>query len=331
MTELKKTDDVKRDKLPDVAADWNPSVTNPKRSVFLLVTHLGINYAEVASAYQKACRRGHVKEAMQWGIDMFMSGSSATTNTWNRTKVIAVEDIGPADPQVIWLVNFCENQSLQANAGTFWISVAAHLLAGARKTRVNDWMMGMYRDLRGKKIETADILSQKLGESLEQKDIGLSWYYAEAMFQYEQKKVIRRFYEQKVFKDNSFVKDLMQIGLSPTWVKDGKHRLLLAHIINLHCSGILPSKAMTSDEAMAEIGKRGVDSKECMRMIELVKKRDKNELVGIPDYALDKHTSRGKKMGRGLKHFIEEGAKLNNTDEYWEKISAQFLEKYWKG
>ena len=31
----------------------------------------------------------------------------------------------------------------------------------------------------------------------------------------------------------------------------------------------------------------------------------------IPDYALDMHTSRGKKMGRGLEHFFSEGTKLN--------------------
>ncbi len=30
----------------------------------------------------------------------------------------------------------------------------------------------------------------------------------------------------------------------------------------------------------------------------------------MPDFALDKHTRRGKKMGRGMKHFLEEGAKL---------------------
>jgi replication-associated recombination protein RarA len=34
----------------------------------------------------------------------------------------------------------------------------------------------------------------------------------------------------------------------------------------------------------------------------------------IPDYALDKHTSRGKAMGRGVDHFFEEGAKLANED-----------------
>jgi len=31
----------------------------------------------------------------------------------------------------------------------------------------------------------------------------------------------------------------------------------------------------------------------------------------IPDYALDMHTLRGKKMGRGLEHFFSEGTKLN--------------------
>ncbi|MCR3907089.1 MAG: hypothetical protein NUK62_08715 [Tenericutes bacterium] len=32
----------------------------------------------------------------------------------------------------------------------------------------------------------------------------------------------------------------------------------------------------------------------------------------MPDYALDMHTYNGRKMGRGLKHFFEEGNKLEN-------------------
>jgi len=38
----------------------------------------------------------------------------------------------------------------------------------------------------------------------------------------------------------------------------------------------------------------------------------RNEPIMIPDYCFDKHTSTGRKMGRGLKHFYEEGSKLNN-------------------
>lgn len=32
----------------------------------------------------------------------------------------------------------------------------------------------------------------------------------------------------------------------------------------------------------------------------------------IPDFALDMHTRKGKALGRGLKHFLEDGAKLEN-------------------
>ncbi len=32
----------------------------------------------------------------------------------------------------------------------------------------------------------------------------------------------------------------------------------------------------------------------------------------MPDYAVDKHTFRGRKMGRRMKHFVEEGSKIAN-------------------
>ncbi len=41
--------------------------------------------------------------------------------------------------------------------------------------------------------------------------------------------------------------------------------------------------------------------------------RNHNEFTReIPDYAFDQHTKKGKAMGRGIKHFWEEGAKLEN-------------------
>lgn len=36
--------------------------------------------------------------------------------------------------------------------------------------------------------------------------------------------------------------------------------------------------------------------------------------VVVPDYALDMHTRRGKKMGRGLEHFFTEAAKMEPSD-----------------
>ena len=40
--------------------------------------------------------------------------------------------------------------------------------------------------------------------------------------------------------------------------------------------------------------------------------KDFNKRIEIPEYALDIHTYRGRKMGRGIKHFLEEGAKILN-------------------
>jgi len=347
MTEAKTegSEQVSREVLPDVKDDWNPSVTNPKRSVFLLVTHLGLAYAEVSSALQKSCRRGLAKEAVQWALDMYLSGSSAHTNTWNRSLVIAVEDVGPADPQLIWLVMFCQTQATAATAtGSsgdavyLWLATAAFLLASARKTRVNDWMMRMYRLDKGKpsiqavdgSMETEDTLALKLGEALQKKDVGIAWYYADALFHYESKTAIRKFYNQSIFKGNTFVSDLAEIGLRTTWFKDGKHRLLLAHIINLHCTDLLPKARMSNEQAMQELVKRSVNCEDYKYMLKAVRSRDKSILLGLPDFALDMHSSRGKKMKRGLKHFIEVGSKLSNTDPYWENISQIFLKNYWK-
>ena len=41
----------------------------------------------------------------------------------------------------------------------------------------------------------------------------------------------------------------------------------------------------------------------------------RTEEKDIPDFALDKHTLRGKKMGRGFDHFRDEGTKLQNESE----------------
>ena len=54
------------------------------------------------------------------------------------------------------------------------------------------------------------------------------------------------------------------------------------------------------------------------------------ERLEIPDYALDMHTFRGRKMGRGLEHFFTEGAKLANQaleDPYEKKAFETLMKK----
>ena len=53
------------------------------------------------------------------------------------------------------------------------------------------------------------------------------------------------------------------------------------------------------------------------------------ERLEMPDYAIDKHTYRGRKMGRGWDHFFDEGAKLANQalEDPFEKRAYEGLMK----
>ncbi len=37
-----------------------------------------------------------------------------------------------------------------------------------------------------------------------------------------------------------------------------------------------------------------------------------DDLIKIPDYAFDMHTSKGRRMGKDLQHFVEEGCRMEN-------------------
>ena len=54
------------------------------------------------------------------------------------------------------------------------------------------------------------------------------------------------------------------------------------------------------------------------------KHSDQSGIKSIPDYALDCHTRKGKKMGRGDLHFYEEGAVIHN--ENLVERESEFLE-----
>ncbi|HAL44809.1 MAG: hypothetical protein A2Y12_01275 [Planctomycetes bacterium GWF2_42_9] len=53
----------------------------------------------------------------------------------------------------------------------------------------------------------------------------------------------------------------------------------------------------------------------------------KNPNIEVPDFAFDKHTIKGRKMGRGFKHFFDEAAKLvPQHQNKWEAEARQYYE-----
>lgn len=56
----------------------------------------GHKLGEVASALQKCIRRGLADDALYWATELDLAGY--TEYVWKRLRIIASEDIGPADP-----------------------------------------------------------------------------------------------------------------------------------------------------------------------------------------------------------------------------------------
>lgn len=78
-------------------------------------------------------------------------------------------------------------------------------------------------------------------------------------------------------------------------LNNGKSSLLyLAHVITLMASG---AKSRDSDNIITYVQTR---------------MHYEGDYMKVPDYALDKHTVRGRIMGRGSEHFWTEGVKLDN-------------------
>jgi replication-associated recombination protein RarA len=97
--------------------------------------------------------------------------------------------------------------------------------------------------------------------------------------------------------------------------KDGTCRLILANAILLMCRS---PKARTADHFQRVVTQSWMEAKAAGA------KRP------IPDYALDKHTLRGKQAGRGFAHWVDEGCQLSNPgavdDPYAERAQALWRE-----
>jgi replication-associated recombination protein RarA len=107
----------------------------------------GHDLLDVASALQKACRRGDEELAVRAVVELDLS--NFTAYAWMRLMVIASEDIGIAEPGIIGEVNALHDvwtkQAKRKNAHKperLQLVHAALLLARAHKSRVVDHATG---------------------------------------------------------------------------------------------------------------------------------------------------------------------------------------------
>lgn len=100
---------------------------------------------EVASALQKAIRRGNEREALFWASELDLAGYPGYV--WKRLRIIASEDVGLADTEAVIAVralyeNWLEHKKATKESEPLALIHAVLLLARAKKSGVvvHAWM-----------------------------------------------------------------------------------------------------------------------------------------------------------------------------------------------
>jgi replication-associated recombination protein RarA len=117
-----------------------------------LLTPGGYRNDEVASALQKAIRRGEEEQALFWASELDLAGYGAYV--WKRLRIIASEDVGLADPQAVLVVRALYESWLDQrkadraggnslNSSMFLVH-AVLVLARARKSRLVDDALAVF-------------------------------------------------------------------------------------------------------------------------------------------------------------------------------------------
>jgi replication-associated recombination protein RarA len=113
-------------------------------SLYKVTTVNGHLLPEVVSALQKCVRRGLVDDALYWAVDMYLTGYDEYC--WKRLRIMASEDVGPAEPHLPATVDVLyrtysdlKKKNDEAHAPQRLMLVhAAIVLAQAHKNRVVD-------------------------------------------------------------------------------------------------------------------------------------------------------------------------------------------------
>jgi replication-associated recombination protein RarA len=104
-------------------------------------TKHGYDHYELLSALQKCIRRGLEYEAAHFAVEL---EEFNPTMLWNRLKIIASEDIGPANPMMPLLVDYLQKQylteksKLAESAYKLYLMNAVVCLCRSKKSRVTD-------------------------------------------------------------------------------------------------------------------------------------------------------------------------------------------------
>jgi replication-associated recombination protein RarA len=117
--------------------------------MFVASTSGGYDLHELFSALQKCIRRGMEYEAVHFAAEIEAFGKSGPTILWNRLKIIACEDVGPANPVMPLIIDLLfrqyqtEKSKLGDSSDRLFLVNAVVCLCRSSKSRIADDLLNI--------------------------------------------------------------------------------------------------------------------------------------------------------------------------------------------
>lgn len=333
--------------------------------VLNIPTRSGLVLDEVLSAMQKDIRRGNWRAAVQWMLDAIWTGrekclQNIETLCWNRLLIITIEDIGPADYNAFLItynyrMKYMQTEDREEKDRICYI--VTKYLALCKKSRVNDWAihsLSRYIEKQGlswdniyinnkdkileyiNKDKTADptsiilaiLASYNTGRMLESNAVlsGTSKTIRSKKPILSLLRIILDYCEREeyILACLDVMLDINRAQTAKINWHDKRWLLLYVHIAHVIFYRNYPAHMMTE---LTIADNEGDESK---YRIYYNKKlvydmKELEDVIPLPDYAVDMHTTRGRLKHRDYLHFLREGCVINNGDRFWEDISQIYL------
>lgn len=299
-------------------------------------TYSGVDFDVAKSALQKWIRRGEVEKALMIATEMFRfseieGADAAVTNLYNRLAIIANEDIGPANlPLVLEITDIVEN----GKRNYYELLAMVQLMCQSSKTRIMSHLYYVYVALcdETQKYSASEYPScsflqegdpnfanEFLGmakKCLSEKNFSaFTWIYNYKSFSLDCEISKRK----KFHKGNNKTgkPDILIWYLLREFLPEETHDILVKAYYNHTENRPFLSCALTAIlfNRVAEKGCRVQELAKCWSSSETVNLLlEGNYSLVVDDYAIDKHTKKGREMGKNTKNFVEEGALVNNQD-----------------
>lgn len=334
-----------RHPLPTIPSNWD-TLRHPNLSTY---GHT-FNYFYVdqaRSAFQKAARRGFWPETLLWGLELFYAGPGLQSNIWNRLLVISVEDIGLANPLLVFRLWSLARLSERPRDPVMF-GIGAFLATESLKNRVNDWVIGLFpatpeystlplprllegyvAALRQREMEAFRYMnalyerSQEAGPRLEERKLraalGLTADEPKNV-QYLNFVAFRRAFPQYAYFSQALV------DLAAHWEWDDRVRLLAAHCIDLVYWSRVPPRTQV-EKALSVRGTIEQVPDEVRQQIQQLIRQflaRRIKAPGMLDMAVDKHTAQGQRLGRGVLEFLTRGSVLLNEHPQFAELDEFF-------